>query len=182
MDLFRPFLSQGQLLSTFSTSPHRPEAIFSLSFRHLRALTHYYHTTYAGLAESHTISWIHGPLYVAPVILHYERREDREADFLSCIKACLGLFQSHQVVEGIVRAVLGMAVTEGALSMALAKECLDGLRAMRDDRQTFGIPETGFIVDQDLAVESRDAAVGETLAQRFDEMLFLEELNPIEQF
>lgn len=178
MDLFRPFLAQGQVLSTFSTSPRRPEAMFALSLGHLRALSRYYHTTFAGRPESHTISWVHGPLYVAPAILHYERREGWQSEFFSSIEACSDLLQSHQVMEGFLRALLGMAVFAEMLSVAQATEYLDSLRATRDAGHHFGIPETGFVIDQDLAVESRNAAVGDALVQRFDEMLFSE--DPIE--
>ena len=176
MDLFRPFLARGKTLSTFSASLRRPEAIFALATGHLRALSRYYYTTYAGMPQSHTISWVHGPLYVAPAILHYERREGWEADFLFYIDACSDLLRSHQVMEAFLRALLGMAIAAGALSVPQSTEYLDQLRLMREqNQQSFGIPDIGFVVDQDLALESRDAAVGDALVQRFDEMLFEEE-------
>lgn len=175
MDLFRPFLAKGQVLSTFTASPRRPEAIFALSLGHLRALSRYYHTHFGGLPEGHTISWVHGPLYVAPAILHYERREGWQADFFSYIEATSDLLKSHQVMEGFLRALLGMAVFAEMLSMAQATEYLDSLKATRDEGYHGGVTETGFVIDHDLAVESRDAAVGDALVQRFDEMLFLED-------
>lgn len=148
-----------------------------LSLSHLRALTQYYRATFGGLPPSHTVSWVHGPLYVAPAMIRYERREGWQMDILHCIEACTGLLQSHSVMEGFLRAILGMAVSAGAFSMAQARECLDNLLARRQG--TFDILETRFVVDQDLSMESRDAAVGDVLAQRFDEMLFEEsELEP----
>ncbi|KAF2723687.1 hypothetical protein K431DRAFT_325169 [Polychaeton citri CBS 116435] len=176
MDLFRPYLAQMNILSTFSTSPRRPEAIFMLSFTHLKDLTHYYHSSYAGLAASHTISWVHGPLYVAPAILHYQKRESWKIEFLPYLSACSDLFQAHKVMEGFLKALLGMAVFAGAISMMQANEFLENLRAKRQDRRTFEVLETGFVVDQDLAMETRAAAIGDVLAQRFDEMLFFEDV------
>lgn len=54
-----------------------------------------------------------------------------------------------------------------------AGEILDRLLAKRQG--TFDIPEAKFVVDQDLSMESRDAAIGDVVAQRFDEMLFMED-------
>lgn len=175
MDLFRPFLAKEQVLSSFATSPRRPEAIFALSLGHLHALTRYYHTSFAGLPESHTISWVHGPLYVAPAILHYDRSEGWETKFLHCIEACSDLMQSHKALEGFLRALLGMAVVAGAFTVAQATAYLSSLQAVREGDDSSEVPDTGFIVDQNLAMESRVEGVGHTLAQRFDEMLFWED-------
>ena len=57
--------------------------------------------------------------------------------------------------------------------MLHAKEILDSLLAKRQG--TFDIPETESVVDQALSMESRDAAVGDVLAQRFEDMLFTED-------
>jgi hypothetical protein len=153
-----------------------------LSLCQLRALTRYYHTTYARSAEFHTISWVHGPLYAAPAILRYERRGDWKAEFLSCIDACSGLLQSHQVMEGFLKALFGMAVSAGTFSTAQAKQRLNSSLAGRLNCRPSEAPETGFIIDQDLSMESRDAAVGGVLAQRFDEMLLLEDIFDVERF
>lgn len=175
MDLFRPFLAKGEHLSTFATSPRRPEAIFNLSLSHLRALTRDYYSAFAGLPESHTISWVHGPLYVAPAILHYDRSDGWQLAFLSFIEACSDLLQAHRMMEGLVRALLGMAVHAGVFSTPDAAEYLDDLHSVCAAKASCAsMPETGFVVDQDLAMEDRAGAVGDVLAQRFDEMLFQE--------
>lgn len=176
MDLFRPFLARGERLSTFATSPRRPETVFNLSLTHLRKLTYDYYTSYAGLPESFTTSWVHGPLYVAPAILHYDRSEEWQVNFLCFIEACSDLLRAHQMMEGVLRALLGMAVTAGAFSSANAADYLDDLHSQLSGPGFFTTQsQVGFVVDQDLAVEDRPAAAGDILAQRFDEILFQDE-------
>lgn len=177
MDLFRPFMAKGQRLSTFSTSPRRPEAIFALAMAHLRALTRDYCIRYAGLPESHTISWVHGPLYVAPAILHYDRSEGWQSEFLYYIEVCVDLLHSHAVLDGFVRALLGMAVDTGVFSLNEATLYLEDLYALSNKRSRSADLEAGFIVDQDLAVEDHTIATVDAVAQRFNEMLFQE--NPM---
>ena len=176
MDLFRPFLGRGAAAG-FTAKQRRPEAIFSLSFSHLQTLTSDYHNSYAGLPEALTTSWVHGPLYVAPAILRYDRSEGWQGSFLSSIEAIAHLLQAHQMIEGIVRALLGMAIAVGLFSKAEAIEYLDGLHDMYAATSHSRLSELGFIVDQDLAMEDRGAATGSTLADRFDEMLFQENLE-----
>lgn len=176
MDLFRPFLGRGSAAGS-TTKHRRPEAIFSLSFSHLQTLTSDYYKSYAGLPECLTISWVHGPLYVAPAILRYDRSDGWQANFLSAIEATADLLQAHQMMEGVVRALLGMAIDVGVFSTADATEYLDDLHNVYAATSHHRLPELGFIVDQDLAMEDRSAATGSTLADRFDEMLFQENLE-----
>lgn len=175
MDLFRPFLAKGQRLSTFSTSPRRPEAIFALALGHLRALVHEYHATYSGLPESHSISWFHGPLYVAPAILHYDRSQNWKSRFLFCIEACADLLQAHSALEGFVRALLYMAVDAGVFGLSEATACLDDLHTLQKESHHVALTEAGFVVDQNLAVEDHTTAIVDVLAQKFDKMLFVED-------
>lgn len=174
MDVFRPFLEQGQVLSTFTSDPKRPIAIFALSLGHLKDLTVYYQTTFSKTAASHTISWVHGPLYIAPTILRYERAEMKAASFLACIQACAPLIESHIIMEGAVKALISMAVSMGVFDMAQAMQHLAGLTAVKAEERMFRSLNTGFVIDQDLAMESRVPAVGDSLIQKFDEMMLFD--------
>lgn len=170
MDVFRPFISQTQLLSTFSSDPQRPIAIFALSYNHLKDLTRYYHTTFANTAAAHTISWVHGPLYIAPTVLRYGKPEERASDFLACMLACAPLIASHNILEGAVKALFSVAVGAGVFTVQQAVAHIDVLMAAREQRLS-DVLRTGFVIDQDLAMESRAPAVGDALIQKFDEMV-----------
>lgn len=177
MDLFRPFLGRGAATATSATIHRRPEVIFGLSFNHLQKLTTDYYNTYAGRPESLTISWVHGPLYVAPTVLRYDRSEGWQANFLASIETTADLLQAHQMMEGLVRALLGMAVKVGVFSTADATEYLDDLHDVYTATSHTRLSELGFVVDQDLALEDRKEATGDQLAHRFNEMLFQESLE-----
>lgn len=170
MDLFRPFVSQNQLLSTFSSDPQRPIAIFALSYNHLKDLTKYYHTTFANTAAAHTISWVHGPLYIAPTVLRYGKHEQRASEFLACMLACAPLIASHNILEGAVKALFSLAVSAGVFSVQQAMAHIDVLMAAREKRLSDALG-TGFVIDQDLAMESRAPALGDALIQKLDEMV-----------
>lgn len=170
MDIFRPFVSQHQLLSTFS-SEKRPIAIFALSFSHLKDLTRYYHSHFAGTAPSHTISWVHGPLYTATAVLRYEQREKRAANFLYCMRSCHGLLQSHTVMKGMMKALFSMAIEAGVFAVHQANEVLDGFKSHSSDEQRPHSYNAGFVVDHDASMENRDDAVADILINKFDEMV-----------
>lgn len=91
------------------------------------------------------------------------------------MEAFSDLLQAHQMMEALIRALLGMAVVADVFSTDDAIEYLDYLHSKRGDVSHTGIPETGFVVDQDLATEDRATAVGDVLAQRFNELLFRED-------
>lgn len=170
MDVFRPFLSQSQQLSSFASDPQRPIAIFALSYNHLKELTKYYHTAFANTAAAHTISWVHGPLYIAPTILRYDKSETRASDFLACMHACAPLIESHVIMDGAVKALFSVAVTAGVFDVQQAMAHINALTAKRATERMFLQMKTGFVVDQDLAMESREPAVGDSLIQKLDEM------------
>lgn len=174
MDIFRPFISQRQLISTISSNPRRPETIFALSLSHLRNLTQYYYETFKGTAEAYTVSWVHGPLYVAPAILRYEKPETRRESFIRCMQTCTGLVESHPVLDGFVRALFGMAVAAEVFSSVEAVEHYSHFRVKGEENGRGTRAETGFVVDQDLATENHDSAVGDVLAKKFDEMMVAE--------
>jgi len=172
MDVFRPFLSQPQQLSTFTSDPQRPIAIFALSYAHLKQLTTYYSKTFAGTLFVHTISWVHGPLYIAPTILRYDKLPNRASEFLACMLACMPLIASHKILEGVVKALFSVAVREGVFDVRQAVAHIGILIEGREGRlSAAGGTQTGFVIDQDAAVESRDGAVGDVLIRRLDEMV-----------
>lgn len=65
-----------------------------------------------------------------------------------------------------------MAVIVGAIPMEQAKDFADKLLALRQDS---GSCETRYVVDQNLTMESRDAAISDDLAQLSHETLFLDD-------
>jgi hypothetical protein len=147
MDVFRPFLSQPQQLSTFASDPQRPIAIFALSYAHLKQLTTYYTTTFAGTLFIHTISWVHGPLYIAPTILRYDKSPNRASDFLACMLACTPLIASHKILEGAVKALFSVAVSAGVFDVQLAMAHIGILTEGRGGRLAAGGMQTGFVID-----------------------------------
>ena len=182
MDVFRPFLAQPQLLSTLTSDPQRPIAIFALSFAHLKELTKYYHTTFAGTPFVHTISWVHGPLYIAPTILRYDKSSNRAFEFLACMLACAPLIASHKILEGAVKALFSVAVSAGVFDVQQAMAHIGLLTEGREGRLPNEGMRTGFVIDQDAAMESRGTAVGDVLIRNLDEMVLAEGVptpNPV---
>ena len=176
MDVFRPFLAQPQLLSTFASNPQRPIAIFALSYAHLRELTAYYHTTFAGTPFAHTISWVHGPLYIAPTILRYDKTTNCAFEFLACMLACAPLIASHRILEGAVKALFSVAVSAGVFDVQQAIAHIGLLTEGRKGRLPSGGMKTGFVIDQDAAMESRGTAVGDVLIRNLDEMVLADDV------
>ena len=171
MDVFRPFVAQPQLLSTVASDPQRPIAIFALSYAHLKELTKYYHMTFTGTPFAHTISWVHGPLYIAPTILRYDKTPNCAFEFLACMLACAPLIASHRILEGAVKALFSVAVSAGVFDVQQAMAHIGLLTEGREGRLPSGGLKTGFVIDQDAAMESRRTAVGDVLIQRLDEMV-----------
>lgn len=168
MDVFRPFLAQPQLLSSFASDPQRPIAIFALSYAHLKEMTKYYHTTFAGTPFVHTISWVHGPLYIAPTILRYDKSPNRASEFLACMLACAPLIASHKILEGAVKALFSVAVSAGVFNV---QQAMAHIGLLTEGCISNAGTKTGFVIDQDAAMESRDMAVGDVLIRRLDEMV-----------
>lgn len=182
MDLFRPFLGQRKARrSTLSADASRAAAIFVLSFNHLRALTLYYQITFATRPESHTIAWIHGPLYVASSIISYEHQRSQRSSLTLCMQAFSKLLDSHAVVSSFVKGLYGMAVEAGVLTATEARDQWDNISTQRSIPHRLGHSETSVVIDQDLAMEDRAAAVGDKLAEAFDELMLFEDYVDLDQ-
>lgn len=177
MDLFRPFIARNELLASFSWNQGRPEMIFALSLSHLRNLTQFYYDSFKGTAELHTVSWIHGPLYVAPGILRYENNETKKTSFICCMHTLAGLIESHPTLKGFLKALLGMAVSAKVFTVSEAMEYYKVFTTSSERYQDAAVVETGFVVDQDLAIDRQELAVGDALAAKFDDLFIAGQCN-----
>lgn len=133
MDLFRPFLAKKARLSTFSTAVSQPETILLFFMHRLGVLVNTYYNTYAGLPEACTVAWVHGPMYLAPAILRYDRDSGWETRFFRSIEACRDLLRAHAALEAFLRAILGMAIAAGLFSVTETVDHLDDLTTERED-------------------------------------------------
>lgn len=174
MDLFRPYLAGCGRKSAFASETYRPREVFMLSLAHLRSLVDEYTTSYAGRLEAYTIAWVHGPMYLAPATLRYDRDEGWDERFVRCIESCRDLFNAHAALEDLLRALLGMAISIGVFTLVEAVELLDDLRAKQHYSSWPPMPQAGFVVDHDLAMHDVKSAIGSILAREFDNKLFQE--------
>jgi hypothetical protein len=176
MDLFRPFLAQADLLATFTTDPRHPETIFRSSLKHIADLTRDYYTRFLGKPEGYTVSWVHGPLYVVPAMLQYGLPAGQKADVVYYIETCSGLLQSHRAMDSMIKALLHLAVSAEAISSAEANALFNSMKAKRKQPSSDQTAEAGWVIDHALALDDRTAATGDVIAQRFDEMMFMQEM------
>lgn len=164
MDVFRPFLPQPHLLSTFTSNPWRPITIFALSYAHLKEPTASCYTTFVGTPFAHTISWVHGPIYIAPTILRYDGTPKYACKFLACMLACVPLIASHKIMEDAVKARFSVAVGAGVFN---AQQAMVHIGLLTEGREKWHLADEGmktrFVIDQDAARE--------VLIRKLDEMV-----------
>lgn len=77
-------------------------------------------------------------------------------------------------MKGMMKALFGMAISAGVFAVKQATEALDGFTTQQAEKQHSESLNAGFVIDHDGAVESRDAALGDVLIQKFDEMVLVE--------
>lgn len=130
---------------------------------------------------SRTISWIHGPMFVASAIVTYGRQGRQKQQFLQCMETFRSLIKSHVVVETFVRALFSLAVAAKILTIQDATihhdSICQGRRTLRNVRDV----ETTVVIDQHLAMEDRAGAVGDHLARKYDEMVMFNQYVDIDQ-
>ncbi|KAJ8606897.1 hypothetical protein MRB53_040650 [Persea americana] len=140
----------------------------------MQALTASYHTCFGSSAESRTISWIHGPLYVATAIIYHEREESQRMSFLACMEAFKSLLESHAVVEVFVKGLYGMAVGCGILSAGQAQRHMRSICAIRDKTLLARPLKSSVIIDQELAMKDPAYATGDDLAVKYEEVVMFD--------
>ena len=87
-----------------------------------------------------------------------------------------GLLESHKVVETFVKGLYGMAVSAGLMTAASAEAhrhtlAVTGQRQVATNQQ---VSDTGVIINQQLAMSDRSAAMAESLARNYDELVVLD--------
>lgn len=88
--------------------------------------------------------------------------------------ACAPLIQSHVIMDGAIKALFSVAVSAGVFDVQQAMVHIYALTAKTAMERASRDTKTGFVIDQDLAMEDRDPAVGDSLIQKLDEMALFE--------
>lgn len=70
-----------------------------------------------------------------------------------------------------MKALFSVAVSAGVFNVQQAMAHIGLLTDWREGRLPSGEMKTGFVIDQDAAMESRGTAVGDVLIQKLDEMV-----------
>lgn len=79
-----------------------------------------------------------------------------------------------------MKALFSVAVSESVFDVQEAMAHIWALTARRAEERLVGRgARTGFVIDQDLAMESRGPAVGDSLIQRLDEMVLSDNVPPV---
>ncbi|CAI6339964.1 unnamed protein product [Periconia digitata] len=172
LEVFRPFLPPGKrirIAEYLETSTASPETIFAASAQQLKSLTANCIEQQHGTA---TIFWAGiGLMQVANAVLRDVASSDWRHSFLFCIRSFKLLFPAFAVCKGIVRGLLAMAVFEStSMSSSEALSIMEEFQAGETFHDDIAHPTGGFVVDFDMAVQSRQDADVNVWLDKFEDM------------
>lgn len=81
-------------------------------------------------------------------------------------------------MKGMMKALFGMAISAGVFVVQQATDVLDGFKPENTHEHQAESPNAGFVIDHDVAMESRADAVGDVLIHKFDEMVLVDNASP----
>ncbi|CAI0642728.1 unnamed protein product [Colletotrichum noveboracense] len=184
LDLFRPLIQHWEgmriKLEAFTSQQASPEVVCSASATQLRRIATTYLQTCA--SASHSFLWHTALLYVANAAIREPTQafdvSERRSDFRTCILGYQKLQRCFRLSQVIVRGLLSMVLREGLITSAEA-------RAIIRDSEEKGKhhPEAEmvapFVLDLDLCMMDRTAALVDRLAAEFEEIAILNEFTMV---
>ena len=170
-DLFRPLL-QGQCssapLRTFSANNATPQTVYQASIEQMKRLL-LSHRSDMG-PEVLSIFWQSCVIYVANAVIHSgDDQHERQFYVNLCLIGLQELYLSYRISGTMVKAIVGMAIRNGALENYQAVDIRRrlGETATRFEMDTW-VVRSWIIIDLDLAASDSAGAQGGKLAEDFD--------------
>jgi hypothetical protein len=176
LDIFRPFVVDEKHHGFKAWTPvaTSPEAIFAASVRQLKRLILTFKSQHK--SAGYSIFWHAALLYIATAVLKDKKDPGRRFYFMICVKSYQALFVSFQFVECIVEGLLVMALDVGVISVKEANHIMQEFHAQRRTHQRSENMcaeervRNAFILDRDLALRDRQAAIVDNLVEKFEEI------------
>ncbi|KAK2753011.1 fungal specific transcription factor domain-containing protein [Colletotrichum kahawae] len=189
-DLFRPFLTPPTCnlrLNLFSSHHATPKAVYAASVNQLKRLCLLFRLRYKKARFSGL--WQTAVIYVANAMMqeatqsniqHQEPGREWRFYLDLCLAGLTDLCVSFSTSGAISRAVVGMALQNGALKPAEANRILIELKRLEMPHEEArlklnGNTEATWVIDLDLALTDIEAARGQSLVQQFENMMLASE-------
>ncbi|KAK2730960.1 C6 transcription factor [Colletotrichum kahawae] len=187
LDLFRPLIRHGDAmrvkLESFTSQQASPEAICAASATQLRRIAATYLQTCA--SASYSFSWNTALLYVANAASREPKQgidgSDRRSDVRACIVGYQKLQKCFRLPQAIIRGLLSMVLREGLITSAEARAIIRDSEEKGKHHPTSDPILAPFVIDLDLCLVDREAALADRLAAEFDEIAMLNEFTMVTQ-
>ncbi|KAJ4320121.1 hypothetical protein N0V84_006008 [Fusarium piperis] len=180
-DIFRPLLSRTEMskplrLGSFTAPQATPKAAYSASVNQLKRLLLMYRLNFTTAMFS--VIWHTGLVYVANAMMREVKSDRNEWRYYLhlCMAGLEDLYGSFSVFGSIAKAILGIAIENGALRASEVRRITNELEVLGRHHTAVkplgdGREVVNWIVDLDLAVTDPEAAQGGNLAERFQELI-----------
>uniref|UniRef100_L2FVL0 C6 transcription factor n=1 Tax=Colletotrichum fructicola (strain Nara gc5) TaxID=1213859 RepID=L2FVL0_COLFN len=184
-DLFRPLIRHGDAmrvkLESFTSQQASPEAICAASATQLRRIAATYLQTCA--SGSYSFSWNTALLYVANAASREPKQgidgSERRSDVRTCIVGYQKLQKCFRLPQAIIRGILSMVLREGLITSAEARAIIKDSEEKGKHHPTSDPILAPFVIDLDLCLVDREAALADRLAAEFDEIAILNEFTMV---
>ncbi|KAL3295642.1 C6 transcription factor [Colletotrichum asianum] len=185
LDLFRPLIRHGDAmrvkLESFTSQQASPEAICAASATQLRRIAATYLQTCA--SASYSFSWNTALLYVANAAFREPKQgidgSERRSDVRTCIVGYQKLQKCFRLPQAIIRGLLSMVLREGLITSAEARAIIKDSEEKGKHHPTSDPILAPFVIDLDLCLVDREAALADRLAAEFDEIAILNEFTMV---
>lgn len=185
-DLFWPLLRdpwRSLHLRSFSTPQATAEAVYAASVNQLKRLLLIYRLSFKTAMLS--VLWQTALIYVANAMMREGNSNGAEWRFYLelCVAGLEDLSASFRVFKSVAEGLLGMALERGVIDIdkvnLVSKELVRLGRHHVPYKKEDGIEVEGarWIIDIGLATTDPNAAQGANLAERFQELMLLEEFT-----
>jgi hypothetical protein len=128
-----------------------------------------------------SIFWHVALLWTVNAVVSEEGDPNRRFYYMLCIKCYQKLYQCFSIIEIIVQGLLGMGIEKGIVSVSESNRIVGELLATRQPKNEISATRIrgAFIIDRDLALQDLDAAMVDSLAERFQEITIFSEFTSI---
>ncbi|RGP64023.1 nitrate assimilation regulatory nira [Fusarium longipes] len=172
--IFRPFIAtpkSTRLMSLTSADSH-PKAVYAASINQLKDLVFGYRIRYP---ESLFTSFFNPGLFTLSLALLEDLRDPLwQYYFYLCVRCWQDLYICYPIFRDVAKAFLSMAMQKDAIAAREAQKLLRGVEQSGGHHPTAAEAFTSFIFDP--VSEKINEAQVHTMADRFDELVVLDEL------
>jgi hypothetical protein len=114
-------------------------------------------------------------MQTANAVIKDKTDPDRRFYFIVCIQSYSNMYTCFDVIEPLVQGLLAMGMTNGLIGLVEANRLILELQAKRpqlgpETRSAHRRVKGLFIVDRDLALRDKSAAMVDTMVDKFEEI------------